>query len=216
MTPQHSRRLLEHFTPTQMGRRSSHDDSAVVLLVLGNKPLDEHAASLDNLRRAVHAARLYHSLANVTAIIASGGRVVANVGLSEALQIAAVLLYYNVPPEKISAESYATTTGDNAKLAKRLMRSTLGESSAQVLVVTKASHAKRAVSTVRRKLPNAVGARPHLVVTSADMMQDIQIHLAWRRSLGLDADKEKNNASSLNGFLRWRFNNLVHGMQRTD
>jgi len=95
-------------------------------------------------RRTLHAAGLYHA-GLVGHLIPCGG--LGRHPPAEALAMRALLLDAGVPADRITPEAASTTTEQNIRLALPILA---GLGARQVVIVTDAPHAPRAVLTARR------------------------------------------------------------------
>lgn len=184
-----SQRLLPRLPAAEGPGGHERQGPVTVLLVLGNRPLDAHTPSLDNVLRAKHAASIFHlRSANSAAgalpwVLPTGGRAVPGRGLSEAEQLLAVLLALGVPRERILLETAARTTADNIKLSMRLLAARGHKKDhLDVVVVTKTSHAEWALPIAQRLLPGirriSVDAFP---LGNEQALDDMVAHLEWRQ-----------------------------------
>jgi uncharacterized SAM-binding protein YcdF (DUF218 family) len=119
-----------------------HD--ALVVLGAGFRPDGGISPALR--RRAVHAARIYHT-GVAPLVLVTGGVNPSHAPYAEADAMSAILTAWGVPDARILREAHARNTAENARLSAAVF---LGRGARRVGVVTDPAHMPRALLAFRR------------------------------------------------------------------
>lgn len=151
----------------------SRPERADAIVVFGAGVLPSGAATATSTQRALRAVQLYREGYAPRVILSAGNPEASLRGVSEAEAMQAVATMAGVPADRTLVETVSTRTAENAVEVARLMRAR-GYRSA--LVVTHATHMRRAAASLRRQ---------GIVVHPAAVESPMDLGRSWRGSTAL-------------------------------
>lgn len=170
------------------GDASGSGASLDALVVLGAAFRADGTASPALVRRARHAARLYHA-GRAPAVLVTGGANPPGAPESEASAMFRILVRDGVPAERVLVEDRARNTAENARLSAGLLHA---RGWLRVGLVTDRPHVPRAALAFRREGMTVVAAPvPDTPRSLAPWVREMAAYWLYRIRYAMGSDSAK-------------------------